>query len=39
MKVGVFIANIRLERTHFRKERLGRLHIGEVIAAPDCKQR
>ena len=30
MEVGVFIANIRLKRTHFRKERLDRLHIGEL---------
>ena len=27
---GVLAANIRLERTHFRKERLDRLHIGEL---------
>jgi hypothetical protein len=30
VKGGVFAANIRLERTHFRKERLDRLHIGEL---------
>src|SRR5579863_5280987 len=30
MEGGVFAANIRLERTHFRKERLDRLHIGEL---------
>ena len=30
MEAGVFAANIRLERTHFRKERVGRIHIGEL---------
>ena len=30
MEVGVFIATVRLKRTHFRKERLDRVHIGEL---------
>ncbi len=29
-EAGVFAANIRLERTHFRKELLDRLHIDEL---------
>jgi hypothetical protein len=30
VEAAVFAANIRLERTHFRKERLDRVHIGDL---------